>query len=98
VVNRALLAAVLLVLQGCASTSLQVEVEHVSHPTDGWPFGSRYEEDGLTQASVLAGWRFGRTYIDAGVGANLRGRNGGGFYGSPITGTVRAGYVLREGK
>lgn len=83
-------------LSGCASAGLRIELDHDSHPFDGVPFGPRLEEDSLTQVTAIASWRRGRTYVEVGTGYNLRGRDGGGFYGSPWTGTVRAGYVIKE--
>ena len=83
-----------LLTAGCA-TSLKLEAEHVSHPGDGWPFEKqKWSEDGLTQASMLLHWHRGQAYLDAGIGYNLQGNNGGGFYGSPVTGTVRLGYEV----
>jgi len=74
-----------------APHTLRLEAEHVSHPLAGWPVSGHNTEDAVTQASALLHWRAGPAYFDAGIGRNLRGANGGGFYGPAITGTVRAG-------
>jgi hypothetical protein len=95
-VNRKTLLLVALVLSGCSSAQVRIELDHDSHPFDGVPFGPRTEEDSLTQVSGIASWRHGRAYVEVGTGYNLRGRNGGGFYGSPWTGTARAGWVIKE--
>lgn len=75
-----------LLLTGCAAPTLLVEAEHVSHPTTG-----EHHEVGLSQANALLRWRHNGWYMDAGLGVNLQGRDGGGFIGSPLTGTVRIG-------
>jgi hypothetical protein len=73
--------------------TVRVEIEHVSHPFMGFPFEPpTHEEDGLSQASLIAQWRSGRAYFDLGAGYNLRGRNGGGISGPAFMGTVRVGY------
>jgi hypothetical protein len=86
-------------LGGCAST-YKLEVEHISHPMVGPPFEGADQEDAVTQLVGLAGWGGvgSGPYVEAGLGANLRGSNGGGFYGPPLTFTARAGYVWRTGK
>lgn len=83
-----LLASVL--LPACAAPTLLVEAEHVSHPTTG-----EHHEVGLSQANALLRWRRDGWYLDAGLGVNLQGRDGGGFIGSPLTGTVRIGHEFR---
>lgn len=93
------LAVVLIVhaVSGCASlapASTKLEFEHVSHPLAGWPVGARDQEDALTQANGLLVWRAERAYVEAGLGYNLRGRDGGGIYGPTLTGTVRAGMEI----
>jgi hypothetical protein len=85
-----LILAISLTLTGCA-TSIRTEVEHVSHPLAGWPVSDRYTEDGLSQANVIVHWQKADWYVDAGLGYNLKGRNGGGYYGPALTSTVRAG-------
>jgi hypothetical protein len=91
---RAPAVAALALLTGCAS-AYRLEVEHVSHPLAGQPFGPRTDEDALTQAHALASWRRGVGYVEAGIGWNLRGEGGGGFYGPALTGTVRAGVEFK---
>ncbi len=85
---------------GCAllPASLKFEAEHTSHPTVGWPTGGFGDEDVLNTASALLHWRGGVGYVDAGLGRNLRGANGGGVYGPSLIGTVRVGVEvpLRE--
>lgn len=82
---------------GCASVSAVTEFEHVSHPLAGWPCESQHlTEDGVTQVNGLIRWRTATgEYFDAGLGYNLKGRNGGGFYGPALTGTVRFGKEWR---
>lgn len=93
------IAVAALLLGACAPTSVLLESEHVSHPFVGPPFSPRTDEAGLTHASVLLRWRMGgadrvQGYVDAGLGANLQGSCGGGFYGPTLTGTVRAGLEI----
>ena len=84
-----------LVLCGCASLApdgARIELEHISHPLVGQPFfGGPTEEDALTQANAILHWQRGRFYVEQGVGYNLLGRDGGGFYGPGFTYTARAG-------
>ena len=88
------LFSVCILLTGCASYG-RVELEHVSHPFAGWPVERQCgSEDGVTQASAILGWKRGGAYVEAGMGYNLEGKNGGGFYGPAVTGTVRAGYQV----
>lgn len=81
-------------LSGCAlsPTSARVELEHVSHPLAGWPVSANDTEDGLSQANVILHWQSGRVYVENGIGVNLQGENGGGFYGPGLTYTGRIGY------
>ena len=95
-VSVLLMCSVLSACVTCPDT-MRVEVEHVSHPFAGWPFGSRYEEDSLTQASVLAEWTSRDAYLDIGIGRNLLGQGGGGFYGPSLTAIARAGVVIKLG-
>lgn len=86
--------AATLTLQACttlAPSSYRVEVEHISHPLAGWPVSANNTEDGLSQANVIARWTHGRVYVENGLGYNLQGRNGGGFYGPALTYTGRIG-------
>jgi hypothetical protein len=82
-----------LALSGCsiAPHTTRIELEHISHPLSGRPFGPRFEEDSLNQLNVLGRWRRGRIYVEQGLGYNLRGRHGGGFYGPGLTYTGRVG-------
>lgn len=88
---RALLLTTL-ALTGC--TSVGVEIEHNSHPLAGWPVSARDTEDSLSQANVIARWQKGRVYAEQGLGVNLRGENGGGFFGPELTYTARVGVQL----
>ena len=69
----------------------RIEIEHVSHPLAGWPVSASDTEDGLSQANLIARWQRGRFYIEHGLGYNLQGENGGGFYGPGLTYTGRVG-------
>lgn len=94
----AILACVL--LAACAPQRMRVGIDHVSHPLVGWPFSPASDEDAITEARVALEWQRGCAYFAAGVGVNLYGRNGSGFYGPPLTGNVSTGCVfnLRGGK
>jgi hypothetical protein len=80
-------------LSGCAiaPNSARVELEHVSHPLAGWPVSANNTEDGLSQLNVIGHWQSGRVYVEQGLGYNLQGENGGGFYGPGLTYTGRIG-------
>lgn len=93
----AVLAAAL-ALTGCVSAphSVSTEIEHVSHPLAGWPVSASNTEDALSQANVIARWENGRVYVEHGLGYNLQGRDGGGFYGPGLTYTGRVGVKLWE--
>lgn len=85
-----------LMLTACATPRL--EVEHISHVFDGWPLEKqRLSEDDVTQLNLLAHWKGQCWYADAGLGYNLQGRNGGGFYGDPLTATARMGIEFKRG-
>ena len=92
------ITAVLLLasLQGCSvmPQDVRAEFEHVSHPLAGWPVSADSTEDGLSQLNVIGRWQSGRIYIENGLGYNLQGRNGGGFYGPGLTYTGRIGVQL----
>lgn len=94
---KALLAIAILALPGCASTSLLIEGEHISHPLAGWPCEKqRGSEDGISQVGALLRFRSDTgLYLDAGMGVNLEGRNGGGIYGPALMGTIRAGLEVK---
>lgn len=83
-------------LQGCAAmpATVRAELEHVSHPLAGWPVSAANTEDGLSQFNVIGHWRSGRVYVEHGLGWNLQGRDGGGFYGPGLTYTGRVGVQL----
>jgi hypothetical protein len=90
------LIAVALALSGCvtAPDSVSTEIEHVSHPLAGWPVSASNTEDALSQANVIARWQIGRVYVEHGIGYNLQGRDGSGFYGPGLTYTGRVGVTL----
>lgn len=94
---RALLALAVMALPGCASTSLLVEAEHISHPLAGWPCEKqKNSEDGVSQLGALLRFRSDSgLYLDAGMGVNLEGRNGGGMRGPALMGTMRAGIEVK---
>jgi hypothetical protein len=48
-------------------------------------------EDGLSQVNLIGHWQSGRVYVEQGLGYNLQGENGGGFYGPELTYTGRIG-------
>lgn len=89
-------ALALTALTGCSvlPDTARVEVEHISHPLAGWPVSADNAEDGLSQANVIARWQRGRVYVEHGIGMNLQGENGGGFYGPAMTYTGRVGIEL----
>lgn len=91
----ALLAAAI-ALTGCsvAPDSVSTELEHVSHPLAGWPVSASNTEDALTQVNIIARWQTGRLYVEHGIGWNVQGENGGGFYGPGLTYTGRVGVTL----
>jgi hypothetical protein len=90
--GRVVIAVALLLLCACATPTLRIEAEHVSHPLAGWPCEPQHlSEDDVTQANVLLHWQRRGWYADAGLGWNLQGNGGGGFYGPALTGTVRVG-------
>jgi hypothetical protein len=86
-----------LVLSACTTLhpdSVRTEFEHISHPLAGWPINASNNEDALTQANVIARWQSGRFYVENGLGWNVQGEHGGGFYGPGLTYTVRVGVEL----
>lgn len=94
-----LILIVLLIVVACSGcsvmpTSLRAEVEHVSHPLAGWPVSADNTEDGLSQVNVIAHWQRGHVYIENGLGYNLQGAGGGGFYGPALTYTGRIGVEI----
>jgi len=82
-------------LTGCAAMPdrARIELSHDSHATTGSAHCSQQcSEDGLSRASLILKWQRGPVTIEAGEGWNLRGRNGGGFYGPGEVFTGRIGY------
>ena len=90
------LALACLMLTGCSilPNNMRAELEHNSHPLAGWPVSANDTEDGLSQANVIARWQKGCVYVESGLGYNLQGRDGGGFYGPALTYTGRIGVEL----
>lgn len=94
--RQILACALVLALSGCASASILLEAEHVSHPLAGWPVEpQRHAEDELNQVNALVKWQRRGWYVVGGVGYNLYGSDGAGFYGPALTGTVRIGYEIK---
>lgn len=90
--------ALALVLVGCQTiepNKVRVQTTHISHLTAGAPFGARSEEDGLTIVELTARWELKGAFVEVGEGYNVRGRNGGGFYGPAETTSLRLGYEWR---
>lgn len=89
----AIAISLLLTCSGC--TSVSVQLEHISHPFAGPPFGPTTEEDSLNQPQVCAAREEQRWYVEHCVGYKL---GDGGFYGPRLTYTARVGrrWGLRE--
>jgi hypothetical protein len=90
---KTLALLIALSMTGCAvmPDSTRLELEHVSHPLAGWPVSAADTEDALTQLNVIGHWQSGNVYVENGLGYNLQGENGGGFYGPGFTYTGRIG-------
>lgn len=90
------IATLLSLCSGCAELRpnyYKAEIEHVSHPFAGWPFGPAYEEDALTQANVVAVIERGSLSIEQGLGYKIDyGGLGGGFEGPYLTYIGRLSY------
>jgi hypothetical protein len=93
---KTLALLIALSMTGCAvmPDSTRLELEHVSHPLAGWPVSANNTEDGLSQVNLIGHWQSGRVYVEQGLGYNLQGENGGGFYGPELTYTGRIGVML----
>jgi hypothetical protein len=93
---KTLALLIALSMTGCAvmPNSTRLELEHVSHPLAGWPVSANNTEDGLSQVNLIGHWQSGRVYVEQGLGYNLQGENGGGFYGPELTYTGRIGVML----
>lgn len=91
-----LLLLILVLINMCSGcTGMRVEVEHTSHPLAGPPFGPRSEEDSLNTINVVKRVEKGRFYAEGGLGYKF---DDGGFYGPPLTATVRVGVSLEPSK
>ncbi len=84
--KTALLAACLIALQGC--TYLSAEMQHVSHPLAGPPFGPKTEEDSLNTVNACAGRERQGWYVEQCLGYKL---TDGGVYGPKLTYEARFG-------
>src|SRR5688572_10945934 len=60
-----------------------IEIEHISHPLAGFPFGPANEEDALSHLNGFVGWTKGRMYSEVTLGYSLA---DSGFYGPRLTG------------
>jgi hypothetical protein len=80
-------------LTGCAvmPESMYAEVEHVSHPFAGPPFGPRTEEDTLNMINVGGTWSKDNVYMDVGLGYKF---TDSGFHGPPLSFDMRVGYRI----
>lgn len=86
---RSIIVIAAIALTGCSS--LQVELEHTSHPFAGPPFGPTSEEDSLNTVNVIARRQTGSVYAEMGLGYKT---NDGGFHGPELTFTSRVGVML----
>lgn len=94
-VDVAIAATLMLALSGCMPQTLKLEADHTSHLLAGWPLEPQHmAEDEITQVQGLFVWRRGIAYAEAGVGYNVKGRDGGGFVGPSFTATARAGIEI----
>lgn len=71
---------------GCGPLSAKpdtarLSTAHYSHLSAGFPFGPKNEEDALTLLNMKGNWKCGSEFFEAGIGINIAGKNGGGFYG-----------------
>lgn len=87
------LALMLAAISAAGCTTYKLEYEHISHPFAGPPFGPTHEEDSLDhiQACGSRTYAFNRSvraYSEACAGYMFV---NGGFYGPPITGSIRTG-------
>lgn len=93
---KAMIVLAALTLGGCSvmPDKAGITLDHISHPLAGWPVSASNTEDGLTQVNALVRWQKGRVYVESGLGYNIQGRDGGGFYGPAVTYTGRIGVDL----
>lgn len=77
-----------LLTSGCMSIPDRIDSgwSHISHPTQGWPFGPSTEEDSLNTLDVRATWDIGRCSMEMGLGKKI---GDGGFYGNDLIFTSR---------
>jgi hypothetical protein len=89
---------VMLALGGCTTLTpdrVNVEVAHTSHLTAGWPLErQKGAEDGISTLGLTVEYTRGKWYLAGGIGVNLEGHNGGGFYGPAEVSTIRGGYSV----
>lgn len=87
------IAITILVVLCTACTYLRTEVEHVSHPFAGRPFGPPSQEDALNQANACLGKETSSNvralwYVENCLGYKI---GDTGFYGPTLTYTGRVG-------
>lgn len=89
------LAVTLAVIQlaGCVALPdyAGMDVEHISHPLAGPPFGPTSDEDSLNHIRGFVGWRHGRAFCEVSLGYKL---TDGGFYGPRMTANANVGLML----
>lgn len=94
-------AAATLALQGCAAllpNTVGPELAHASHLTQHRPFTSHPQNYGYQTIGVVAHWRVGGFYLDAGESYNFAptyGEDCAGLCGSREVFTGRLGYEFR---
>jgi hypothetical protein len=83
----------LVLCTGCAlkPTVVRTQLAHYSHLSET----RKSEEDGLSVLEVVARWEKGPAFIELGEGVNLKGRNGGGFYGPVEVTSFKLGWEFR---
>jgi hypothetical protein len=98
-----LLGVAALTLSGCAlaPNTIRTEAEHISHASQH--FGANRTNMGSESVNVIAQWRFGNAYIEAGEGYNLspaeRGKPcDGGLCGPREMFTAAVGYSFEVRK
>lgn len=97
-----LLVLATLPLSGCAlaPNTVRTEVEHISHVSQH--FGADRTNMGSESLNVIAQWRLGNAYIEAGEGYNLSPADGqpcnGGLCGPRELFTAAVGYSFEVKK
>ena len=94
--KRALLLSVL-VLPGCVSLApdaIRPNIQHISHPLAGRPFGPKEEEDCYQAAGASLIWQRGNLYIEQGLARKIATANCDGFYGPKLSYSGQIGYTI----